>query len=261
MNHIIYSRFNISDLHNIKNNSNSNIILQKININKYIDIYIDKTKTNFLVDNNELIKILNNINIFQSFTYFYKESCYTNFKVYFLSDNLPTIEDIYNKNYNVIYLEFDLSLIQNNDYRIKDFELWLEKITYYRDIYGTDFFYKNDTYRNNSSIITNNQMLVFIIKKYLTSLKIDDNYNDNDNDNKYKDKQCIHVKISIQYTCKTIYIKYKDDIEFVKKVGLSLIDEYPNLFIKDIKFNVDLFIQLYNKFNQKPFIIEKFKII
>jgi len=249
MNHVIYSRFNISDLHNIKNNSNSNIILHKININKYID----KTKTNFLIDNNELIKILNNIHIFQSFTYFYIESCYTNFKVYFLSDNLPTIEDIYNKNYNVIYLEFDLSLIQNNDYRIKDFELWLEKITYYRDIYGTDFFYKNDTYRNNSSIITNNQMLVFIIKKYLISLKIDDN--------KDKDKQCIHTKISIQYTGKTIYIKYKDDIEFVKKVGLSLIDEYPNLFIKDIKFNVDLFIQLYNKFNQKPFIIEKFKII
>ena len=173
---------------------------------------------------------------------------------YFLSDNLPTIEDIYNKNYNVIYLEFDLSLIQNNDYRIKDFELWLEKITYYRDIYGTDFFYKNDTYRNNSSIITNNQMLVFIIKKYLISLKID-NYNND------KDKQYIHAKIYIQYTGKTIYIKYKDDIEFVKKVGLNLIDEYPNLFIKDIKFNVDLFIQLYNKLNQKPFIIEKFKII
>ena len=172
MNHIIYSRFNISDLHNIKNNSNSNIILQKININKYIDTYIHKTNTNFLVDNNELIKILNNIHIFQSFTYFYNESCYTNFKVYFLSDNLPTIEDIYNKNYNVIYLEFDLSLISNNDYRIKDFELWLEKIIYYKDIFGTDFFYKNDTYRNNNSSITNNQMLVFIIKKYLTSLKI-----------------------------------------------------------------------------------------
>jgi hypothetical protein len=252
MNHVIYSRFNISDLHNIKNNSNSNIILQKININKYID----KTKTNFLVDNNELIKILNNIHIFQSFTYCYKESCYTNFRIYFLSDNLPTIEDIYNKNYNVIYLEFDLSLIENNDYRIKDFELWLEKITYYRDIYGTDFFYKNDTYKNNNSIITNNQMLVFIIKKYLISLKIDDNNDEHNNEQKY-----IHAKISIQYTGKTIYIKYKDDIEFVKKVGLSLIDEYPNLFIKDIKFNVDLFIQLYNKFIQKPFIIEKFKII
>ena len=250
MNHIIYSRFNISDLHNIKNNSNSNIILQKLNINKYIDI----SKNNFFVDNNELIKILNNIHIFQSFTYFYKELCYTNFKVYFLSDNLPTIEDIYNKNYNVIYLEFDLSLIEDNDYRIKDFELWLEKIIYYKDIFGTDFFYKNDTYRNNSNSTTNNQMLIFIIKKYLTSLKIDDNHNDDN-------KKYIHAKISIQYTFKSLYIKYKDDIEFVKKVGLNLIDEYPNLFIKDIKFNVDLFIQLYNKLNQKPFIIEKFKII
>jgi hypothetical protein len=256
MNHIIYSRFNISDLHNIKNNSNFNIILQKLNINKYIDI----SKNNFLIDNNELIKIINNIHIFQSFTYFYKESCYTNFKVYFLSDNLPTIEDIYNKNYNVIYLEFDLSLIEDNDYRIKDFELWLEKIIYYKDIFGSDFFYKNDTYKNNSSTITNNQMLVFIIKKYLTSLKIDDN-NDKDNNEHNNEKKYIHAKISIQYTGKTIYIKYKDDIEFVKKVGLNLIDEYPNLFIKDIKFNVDLFIQLYNKLIKQPFIIEKFKII
>jgi hypothetical protein len=54
---ILYSRFNIMDLKDIKTCNNENIILQKLDIKKYI-------KNDCIFNYEEIIKIFNKIHIF-----------------------------------------------------------------------------------------------------------------------------------------------------------------------------------------------------
>ena len=144
---IIYSRFNIIDLKDIKNSNHENIILEKLNIKKYL-----KKDSMFLYNYEEIMKIFNKIHIFQTFLYSFNSINKRSLKIYFICDNLPSIDDINNKNYSCIYLEDDCSLLYSDDPRIKEFELWLEKIVYYKDIVGTDFFYKNSLLKNSNVI-------------------------------------------------------------------------------------------------------------
>ena len=60
----------------------------------------------------------------------------------------------------------------------------------------------------------------------------------------------------IENSDKILYIKYRDIIEAVQKIVLYFIDEYEDLFIKNINVNTELYTHLYNKIFNKPFIIE-----
>jgi hypothetical protein len=235
---VSYSRFNVIDLKSIKKSNNENIILDKLNIKKYL-----KKDTMFLYNYEELMKIFNKIHIFQTFIYSFKELYKRSLKVYFICDNLPTIEDIYNKNYYCIYLEEDYSLLYSDDPRIKEFELWLEKIVYYRTIFGTDFFYKNNVYNFSNYNMIDYKNIKTHIKRYTQSLKI-------------KDGPYLYSKITIENTDKILYIKYRDVLEIIQKIVLYFIDEYEELFIKDMTINTELYSHLYNKIFNKPFIIE-----
>ena len=239
---ISYSRFNVIDLKAIKSSNNENIIFDKLNIKKYLK------KDNIILYNyEELMKIFNKIHIFQTFIYSFKELHKRSLKVYFICDDLPSIEDINNKKYYCIYLEDDCSLLYNDDSRIKEFEIWLEKIVYYRNILGTDFFYKNSVYNFTNYNLVDYKNIKIHIKKYVQSLKI-------------KDDSYMYAKITIENTDKILYIKYRDIIEAVQKIVLYFIDEYEDLFIKNINANTELYTHLYSKIFNKPFIIEDISI-
>jgi hypothetical protein len=233
---ILYSRFNIVDLKDIKSSNHENIILQKLDIKKYI-------KNDCVFNYDEIIKILNKIHIFQKFIYTFKELYKNRLKIFFISENLPSIEDITNKKYSCIYLEEDCSLLYNDDPRIKDFELWLEKIVYYRTIFGTDFFYKNSVYNSANYNFIDYKNIKNHIKRYVQSFQI-------------KDGPFSYSKIIIENTDKILYIKYRDVIEAVQKIVLFFIEENEELFIKDITLNTEIYTHLYNKIFNKPFIIE-----
>ena len=233
---IIYSRFNVIDLKDIKNSNHENIILEKLNIKKYI-------KNDCIFNYEEIMKIFNKIHIFQTFIYSFKELNKMPLKVYFICDNLPSIEDINNKNYSCIYLEEDCSLLYSDDPRIKEFELWLEKIVYYRTIFGIDFFYKNSVYNFTNYNLIDYKNIKAHIKRYVQLLKITDG-------------PYMYSKIMIENTDKILYIKYRDIIEAVQKIVLYFIDEYEDLFIKNINVNTELYTHLYSKIFNKPFIIE-----
>ena len=244
MNCITYSRFNIIDLKNIINSNNSKYILKKLNIEKYID-----KKENVLSYNyDEIMQIFNKIHIFQQFIYYYKNLNKENLNVYFISDNLPTIDDINKKNYNIVYLDNNLSLIYSDDSRIKDFEIFLEKIVYFKDILGTNFFYKNDIYKYNNCSLYDSNKLPNLIKQYVSNYKI--------NDGEY-----LFCKISIENTNKIFYIKYRTILEYIQKIVLYCIDDYPHLFLKGITLETELYNHLYYKSINKPFIIEDINII
>ena len=235
---ISYSRFNVIDLKSIKNSNNENIIFDKLNIKKYLK------KDNIILYNyEELMKIFNKIHIFQTFIYSFKELHKRNLKVYFICDDLPSIEDINNKKYYCIYLEEDCSLLYSDDPRIKDFEIWLEKIVYYRDIFGTDFFYKNSVYNFSNYNLVDYKNIKIHIKRYAQSLKITDG-------------PYLYSKIMIENTDKILYIKYRGIVEVIQKTVLYFIDEYEELFIKDMTLNTELYSHLYNKIFNLPFIIE-----
>jgi hypothetical protein len=238
---VLYSRFNIIDLKDIKTSNHENIILQKLDIKKYI-------KNDCIFNYDDIIKILNKIHIFQKFIYTFKEPYKNRLKIFFISENLPTIEDINNKKYSYIYLEEDCSLLYSDDPRIKEFELWLEKIVYYRNIFGTDFFYKNSVYNCSNYNFIDYKNIKSHIKKYVQSLQI-------------KDGPYLYSKIMIENTDKILYIKYKDVIEVVQKIVLYFIDDYEELFIKDITLNTELYTYLYNKIFDKPFIIENICVL
>jgi hypothetical protein len=235
---IIYSRFNVIDLKDIKNSNYENIILEKLNIKKYL-----KKDSMFMYNYEEIMRIFNKIHIFQTFIYSFKELNKRHLKVYFICDNLPSVEDINNKNYSCIYLEEDCSLLYSDDPRIKEFELWLEKIVYYRTILGTDFFYKNSVYNFTNYNLIDYKNIKNHIKRYVQSLKITDG-------------TYMYSKIMIENTDKILYIKYRDIIEAVQKIVLYFIDEFEDLFIKDMTVNTELYTHLYNKIFNKPFIIE-----
>ena len=235
---IIYSRFNVIDLKDIKNSNYENIILEKLNIKKYL-----KKDSMFMYNYEEIMKIFNKIHIFQTFIYSFKELNKRPLKIYFICDNLPSVEDINNKNYSCIYLEDDCSLIYSDNSRIKEFELWLEKIVYYRTILGTDFFYKNSVYNFSNYNLIDYKNIKAHIKRYVQSLKITDG-------------TYMYSKIMIENTDKILYIKYRDIIEAVQKIVLYFIDEYEDLFIKNINVNTELYTHLYSKIFNKPFIIE-----
>jgi hypothetical protein len=235
---ISYSRFNVIDLKDIKNSYHENIILEKLNIKKYL-----KKDSIILYNYEEIMKIFNKIHIFQTFLYSFKELNKRPLKIFFICDNLPEIEDIYNKNYSCIYLEDDCSLLYIDDPRIKEFESWLEKIVYYRTIFGTDYFYKNNVYNFSNYNFIDYKNIKNHIKRYVQSLKI-------------KDGQYFYSKIIIENTDKILYIKYRDAIEIIKKIVLYFIDEYEELFIKDMTVNTELYSHLYNKIFNQPFIIE-----
>jgi hypothetical protein len=238
MSSIIYSRFNVIDLKDIKDSYHENIILEKLNIKKYL-----KKESIVLYNYEEIMKIFNKIHIFQTFIYSFNSLNKRPLKIYFICDNLPSVEDINNKNYSCIYLEDDCSLLYSDDSRIKEFELWLEKIVYYRTIFGTDFFYKNSVYNFSNYNFIDYKNIKIHIKKYVQSLKI-------------KDGPYLYSKIMIENTDKILYIKYRDVIEAVQKIVLFFIDEFENLFIKNINGNSELYTHLYNKIFNKPFIIE-----
>jgi len=235
---IIYSRFNVIDLKDIKNSNHENIILEKLNIKKYL-----KKDSMFMYNYEEIMKIFNKIHIFQTFIYSFKQLNKRHLKVYFICDNLPSVEDINNKKYSCIYLEEDCSLLYSDDSRIKEFELWLEKIVYYRTILGTDFFYKNSVYNFSNYNLVDYKNIKAHIKRYVQSLKITDG-------------TYMYSKIMIENTDKILYIKYRDIIEAVQKIVLYFIDEFEDLFIKDMTVNTELYTHLYNKIFNKPFIIE-----
>jgi hypothetical protein len=238
MSSIIYSRFNVIDLKDIKDSYNENIILEKLNIKKYL-----KKDSIILYNYEEIMKIFNKIHIFQTFLYSFNALNKRPLKIYFICDNLPSIEDINNKNYSCIYLEDDCSLLYSDDNRIKEFELWLEKIVYYRTIVGTDFFYKNSVYNFSNYNLIDYKNIKIYIKRYVQALKI-------------KDGPYLYSKITIENTDKILYIKYRDVIEAVQKIVLYFIDEFEDLFIKNINSTTELYSHLYNKIFNKPFIIE-----
>jgi hypothetical protein len=233
---ILYSRFNVIDLKDIKSCYHENIILQKLDIKKYI-------KNDSVFNYDDIIKILNKIHIFQKFIYTFKEPYKNRLKIFFISENLPTIEDITNKKYASVYLEENCSLLYDDDPRIKEFELWLEKIVYYRNIFGTDFFYKNSVYNPVNYNFIDYKNIKNHIKRYIQTLQI-------------KDGPFSYSKIIIENTDKILYIKYRDVIEAVQKIVLFFIDENEELFIKDITLNTEIYKHLYNKIFNKPFIIE-----
>ena len=233
---ILYSRFNVIDLKDIKTSNHENIILQKLDIKKYI-------KNDCIFNYEEIMKIFNKIHIFQTFIYSFKETYKNRLKIFFISENLPSIEDINNKKYSCIYLEENCSLLYSDDPRIKEFELWLEKIVYYKDIVGTDFFYKNSVYNFSNYNLVDYKNIKIHIKKYVQTLQI-------------KDGPYFYSKIMIENTDKILYIKYRDIIEAVQKIVLFFIDENEELFIKDITLNTEIYKHLYSKIFNKPFIIE-----
>ena len=65
----------------------------------------------------------------------------------------------------------------------------------------------------------------------------------------------------IENTDKILYIKYRDVIEVMQKIVLYFIDEFEDLFIKDMTLNTELYSHLYNKISNKPFIFEDICIL
>lgn len=177
--------------------------------------------------------------IFQIFQYSFAELNIKDLKVYFVCDEIPTIDVYYNKRYSIVYSDTnEHNFISENDPRVKDFNLWFEKVLLFDGLIS-NVFTKNGVIKYNTEIVLTLDFIKNILNQY--------NYNG-----------CQLYQYCLTYNSKDdkqfYYIKYRDNNELIKKMVLIYIDKYPNLFLNKFYFCNNLFEYLFKIISNEPFI-------